>query len=498
MSSRRLLIGISFAMLFVFTCYVPVSNATGAGEQLFKLTASGAEAGDNFGISVGISGNTAIVGAHLAGAFGVSTGMAYLFDITTGSQLFELTADDAAIGDQFGYSVAVDGNVAIVGARLDDEAGTNAGAAYLFDGTTGEQLFKLTADDAADGDEFGCSVAISGIVAIVGAWKHNYGGADAGAAYLFDVATGKQLRKLTPDDTAEGDRFGVSVGVDENTAVVGAHWNDDAGLNSGSAYLFDVATGVHLHKLTASDGAMAEYFGYSVGVSRGTAIVGAYWDGSAGNRAGAAYLFDVETGNELFELNADDAAPGDIFGYSVGIYENTAIVGARFDDDAGSGSGSAYLFDVVTGEQTNKLTADDAAEFDYFGYAVAISGDKCISGAPADDDAGAAYTFKSLTDPPTSATVGYAPRFVPQPNPFRSKTTIRFDLPESGFTRLAVYDVRGRLVRTLVEGPRPAGSGAIVWDGYAATGALAPAGVYFVKLESRGSALRTQKIVLVR
>jgi hypothetical protein len=409
-----------------------------------------------------------------------------------------LAAHDAGLGDQFGYSVAVDGNTAIIGARLDDGAGSNAGAAYLFDVATGEQLFKLTADDAADGDEFGCSVAINGNTAIVGAWKHNGGGADAGAAYLFDVTTGKQVLELTADDAAEGDRFGVSVGIAENAAVVGAHYNDDAGLNSGSAYLFDVTTGGQLFKLTASDGAMAEYFGYAVGISRNTAIVGAYWDGSAGSRAGSAYLFDVETGDELFELTADDAAPSDIFGFAVGISENIAIVGARFDDPAGSGSGSAYLFDVVTGEQTNKLSADDAAEFDYFGYSVAISGDKCISGAPAADDAGAAYIFKSTADPPTSVTVAATPRFEAQPNPFRTKTTIRFDLPESGFARLAVFDVRGRLVRTLMEGRQPAGSGAISWDGYTASGALAPVGVYFARLESQGTAIHARKIVLVR
>ncbi|UCH85099.1 MAG: T9SS type A sorting domain-containing protein [Candidatus Latescibacterota bacterium] len=498
MLSRRLLIGISLSTVFVLLCHAPDAAATGAGEQLFKLTASGAEGGDNFGISVGISGNTAIVGAHLGDAGWGTTGTAYLFDVSTGSQLFELTADDAAAGDQFGYSVAVVGNTAIVGARLDDEAGNNAGAAYLFDVTTGEQLFKLIADDTADGDELGCAVAISGNTAVVGAWKHNYGGSDAGAAYLFDVATGKQLRKLTAGDGAEGDRFGVSVGIVENTAVVGAHWNDDAGLNSGSAYLFDVATGEQLFKLTAKDGAMAEYFGYSVGINRTTVIVGAYWDASAGNRAGSAYLFDVETGNELFELTAEDAAPGDIFGYSVGINENTAIVGARFDDDGGSTSGSAYLFDIVTGEQINKLTANDATEFDHFGYSVSISEDKCIAGAPANDDVGAAYAFKSLADPPTSVTTGFTPRFVAHPNPFRSKTTISFDLPSSGFARLAVYDVRGRLVRTLMEGPQAAGSGVRNWEGYTNAGVRAPVGVYFVRLETGGSVSRSRKIVLMR
>ena len=150
----------------------------------------------------------------------------------------KLTAADAAANDQFGFSVAISGNIAIVGAHRDDDAGTDSGSAYLFDVTTGNQLFKLTALDAASADNFGRSVAISGNIAIVGARLNDDGGANSGSAYLFDVTTGNQLFKLTASDAAASDFFGESVAISGNTAIVGALFNDDAGSDSGSAYLF--------------------------------------------------------------------------------------------------------------------------------------------------------------------------------------------------------------------------------------------------------------------
>jgi len=326
-----------------------------------KLTASDAAAEDDFSVSVAISGNTVIVGAEDDDDAGSSSGSAYLFDVTTGNQLFKLTASDGAEDDWFGRSVAISNDTAIVGAINDDDAGSKSGSAYLFDVTTGNQLFKLTASDASRYDWFGTSVAISGNTAIVGKTGGDDGGSLSGSAYLFDVTTGNQLLKLTASDAAPEDRFGTSVAIGGNTAIVGAQHNDDSGSDSGSAYLFDVTTGNQLFKLTASDAAEGDRFGTSVAISGNTAIVGAWLDNHVANGAGSAYLFDVTTGIELFKLTASDAAADDRFGVAVGISGNTAVVGAYGDDDAGSSSGSAYLFDVTTGDQILKLTASDAA-----------------------------------------------------------------------------------------------------------------------------------------
>ena len=196
-------------------------------------------ASDFFGHSVAISGATAIVGADLNDDNGDSSGSAYLFDTTTGRQIAKLLPNDGAAFDFFGISVAISGATAIVGAYQDDDNGSASGSAYLFDTSTGQQIAKLVPDDGATGDFFGWYVAISGDTAIVGAWRAGHEGVFSGAGYLFDVTTGRQIAKLVPNDGTNGDQFGRSVAISGNTAMAGAWFDDDNGTDSGSAYLFD-------------------------------------------------------------------------------------------------------------------------------------------------------------------------------------------------------------------------------------------------------------------
>ncbi|MCZ6850066.1 MAG: FG-GAP repeat protein, partial [Planctomycetota bacterium] len=170
-----------------------------------------------------------------------------------------------------------------------------------------------------------------------------------GAAVYADL--GDQLAKLLPDDGAANDHFGSSVAISGATAIVGTFHDDDNGPDSGSAYLFDTAMGRQIAKLLPDDGAAEDHFGISVAISGATAIVGAYHTDDNGNWSGSAYLFDTTTGAQIAKLLANDGAAGDFFGWSVAISGATAIVGALGDDDNGSGSGSAYLFDATTGEQ---------------------------------------------------------------------------------------------------------------------------------------------------
>ena len=398
------------SLVLVFACTAPTQAALFDIET--KITANDAAADDWFGVSVAISGNTAIVGAWGDDDGGSNSGSAYLFDVTTGNQLAKLTADDAAADDIFGWPLAISGNTALVGAWGDDDGGSRSGSAYLFDVTTGSQLAKLTATDAAADDYFGISLAISGNTALVGAWGDDDGGSRSGSAYLFDVTTGSQLAKLTADDAAAFDIFGRSVAISGNTALVGSPSDDnDGGRASGSVYLFDVTTGNQLAKLSATDAAPFDYFGHSVAISGNTALIGAWGDDDGGILSGSAYLFDVTTGNQLAKLSAADAAAFDSFGWSLAISGNTALVGAWHGDDEGTPfSGSAYLFDVTTGSQLAKLTADDAASGDWFGKSVAISGDMALVGALNDDDggidSGSAYLFENVIPEPSTLLLG--------------------------------------------------------------------------------------------
>ncbi len=260
---------------------------------------------------------------------------------------------------------------------VDDDAGSESGSAYVFvrSGTTWSQQAKLTAFDAAAIDQFGYSVAISGDTAIVGAYGDDDAGSASGSAYVFvrSGTTWSQQAKLTALDAAASDQFGYSVAISGDTAIVGAYLDDDAGSASGSAYVFvrSGTTWSQQAKLTASDGAASDLFGYSVAISGDTAIVGAYGDDDAGSDSGSAYVFvrSGTTWSQQAKLTALDAAAVDCFGYSVAISGDTAIVGAYLDDDAGSASGSAYVFvrSGTTWSQQAKLTASDGAASDQFG-----------------------------------------------------------------------------------------------------------------------------------
>ncbi|MEE9129090.1 MAG: FG-GAP repeat protein [Phycisphaerales bacterium] len=273
-----------------------------------------------------------------------------------GDQLFKLLPDDGASSDWFGHSVAISNTKAIVGVPLDDDNGFASGSAYLFDTSTGAQMVKLLADDGSDLDSFGTSVAITGPpgneIAIVGASLDDENGFLSGSAYLFDSTTGQQIAKLLHDDGAAFDRFGTSVAISGITAIVGVPGDDEA---SGSAFLFYAATGQQIGKLLPDDGAADDHFGVSVAISghagKEVAIVGAWWDDDNGVKSGSAYLFDLTTRMQIAKLLPDDGAADDHFGVSVAIGgppgKEVAIVGADRNDDNGEDSGSAYLFDAA-------------------------------------------------------------------------------------------------------------------------------------------------------
>jgi hypothetical protein len=206
----------------------------------------------------------------------------------------------------------------------------------------------LTALDGTGIDQFGYSVSISGDYAIIGAW----GGLGPGSAYIFkrEGEVWSEEVKLVASDGAANDFFGVSVSISGDYALVGAYGDDDNGLSSGSAYIFkrDGTTWSQQAKLTASDGADNDWFGESVSISGDYALVGAYWDDDWGSDSGSAYVFkqEGEAWSEEDKWTASDGlVEGDYFGGSVCVSGYYAIVGAYHNDYNGSNSGSAYMFD---------------------------------------------------------------------------------------------------------------------------------------------------------
>lgn len=380
----------------------PAASYAGVGDQLVKLVAADGEAMESFGFGLAIGDGVAVVGARHDDDNGFRAGSVYLFDAATGAQVAKLLADEGAPDDVFGWAVGIDGETIIVGAPAVWNPAA-PGCAYLFDSASGLQIATLTASDAAAGDSLGLAVALGGGLALVGAIEDDDNGGSSGSAYLFDAASGEQLAKMLPDDGAPGDRFGQAVAIGGGIAVVSAYTDRDNGAGSGSVYVFDVShpsNPTQLAKILPDDGAAGDLFGFSLALDGTTAIIGCSFDDAG---AGAAYLFDLSdpaSPIQAAKLVADDRQAGDGFGVSVGIAGGVAIVGAYQDDDLGDDSGAAYLFDVSdqsSPTQIAKLRSDDGATDDMFGRHVAIAGRLALCGAYGDDDhgehTGSAYLF---------------------------------------------------------------------------------------------------------
>lgn len=367
-----------------------------------------AASGDQFGYRVFVRGDTAIVGAPFDDHTGANdAGSAYVFREVGGHwlRIAKLTASDAAASDLFGSAVTVSGYTAVVGAPGD---AANAGSIYVFReiGGVWQQVAKRQASDAAAGDAFGSNVALDGDTLLIGAPADDHAaGVNAGSAYVlrdFDGAW-EEIDKLVANDAAADDRFGTSLALSADTALIGAEGDDDAGIDSGSAYVFREIDGwEQIAKPAANDAAAGDRFGRSVALSASTALIGADGNDDAGGDSGSAYVFREIGGNwqQVVKLSATDAAAGDQFGYSVAVRGDMAVVGAPALGSPENHPGAAYAFREVGGvwQSVAKLTAHGFATIDYFGWSVALRGDTVVIGAPVDDpdavvDAGAVYVF---------------------------------------------------------------------------------------------------------
>jgi CSLREA domain-containing protein len=318
----------------------------------------------------------------------------------------KLTATDGAINNQFGFSVAISGNTALVGVRFNGSApSTNHGAAYIFDrnagGTNGwGQVKELVASDGYAGSEFGSAVAISGDTAIVGA--HLDGGAGPqglGSVYIFERNAGGannwgEVKKIKAGELVGS--FGFSVGISGNTLAVGAA-GGVKGIDTGSAFVFERDQGGtnnwgKVRKLSASDAAAFDFFGNSIAVNGDTIVAGARGadNGSTADQGGA-YVFERNQGGpnnwgEVRKLTASDGARNDQLGSSVAINGDLIVAGASEDDvGANADQGSAYLFERNQGGLGNwgfikKLIGSKGQSNDHFGNSVATSGDRVVVG----------------------------------------------------------------------------------------------------------------------
>ena len=392
--AQRLMVGDHQGAAYVFA-----ADATGTWSQTQQFTETSGTSLDFFGGAVAFDGTTALVGVPGATVDSAQFRGAASFYTIEGAGTppeQEVGAGDGAAGDEFGISVAVDGETALIGASYENGG---QGAAYVFTQSGGSwtEAQKLTASDGIANDWFGQSVALDGDTAVIGAPQYlNFGN---GTAYVFTRTGGSwsESQKLSADDGAGRDQFGIAVAVDAGDVLVGAY---GAAFYQGAAYAFVESGGswAQTQKLVASDASQNADFGVSLALDGTTALIGAYGDASY---QGAAYVFGSSGGtwSQTQKLIASDGAANAHFGISVALDGSGALVGAEGATvGANSHQGEAYLFSNTgtTWSETQRLVASEGVAWDYFGRSVALEGPNALIGAyGVNAQQGGAYLFTS-------------------------------------------------------------------------------------------------------
>lgn len=294
-----------------------------------------------FGYSCAIAGDLALIGAP--DFSGTTAGSVYICNLSTGALVGKITPEiepttKGAAGDRFGSSIAIVGNLALIGSPSDD---ANKGSAYIYDYVRQLQLgSKLVDTSGAAGDLFGTSVAVDGNVGIVG--SPNMGSPKTGGFIAFDLTTGAELKRVIPTNAALDDKVGGAVLLINGTVIAGANQN---GVGNGKVFTHNLISSAE-RVLTGNDGVAADGFGSSLGAQNGLLLVGAY---NKNSEVGAAYAFNLNAASnqEFIKLVTDDQA-SKYFGSSCAIVGNTAIVAASRDSTSASNAGALFIYKPLT------------------------------------------------------------------------------------------------------------------------------------------------------
>ncbi|MGD9547331.1 MAG: T9SS type A sorting domain-containing protein [Candidatus Krumholzibacteriia bacterium] len=484
------------------------------------LFSSDAAAGDDFGWSLAVEGTTLVVGAPNADVAGNSSqGAVYVFEDQVGSwvQIQKLTASDGAAFDQFGFAVAVSGDLMVIGAE-EAPIGPNSsqGAAYVFERTGGiwTEIHKLEEPSTIENfAEYGHSVDIEGETVVIGGSKA--GPVAHGRVYVYGRNEGGAdawglVAELQDDINDSNAGFGESVDLEGDHLVVGALLLDRVQgtyNNEGGAYVFTRdGSGVWSQsaKLFGSDAAGNDRGGIDVAMDGMKVVVGAYSYENGGYGRGAAYLFDNPTQTPGGWVETAILTPGDpedfgYFGHAVAVLGNDVWVGAEGHT---SGAGKAYRFNVDQGGpgswgEAEQYVSGSPAANDLLAYAMAVDSGTVALGAFAMDVGGAVLVYPAPGGgaspvPGDRAPGASAGRLAAYPNPFNPVTTFAFTVDRRGEVEVLVHDLRGALVARVFRGELGSGEHQVTWS---ADGV--PSGLYLATVRA-GREFRTTTVNLVK
>jgi hypothetical protein len=428
-----------------------------------RLAHASPQTEDRFGWSAAISGTR----MALAAPFGYpddAAGVVYVYDLAGGSPtLPQLTLANPAPppgSHSFGYSIAMSGSLLVVGAPDNRVELPQAGGAYVYDlasSTPTVPVVVLKNPTPAEEDHFGNAVSISGNLVVVGAFEDDAGALNSGVAYVYDLASATPaipVATLANPTPGQYDYFGYAVAISGTKVAVGTPGDSAA---AGSVHFYDLAGAAPTQPVTvANPGSAAnDNFGYSVALSDSTLTIGAPFDFAQTSRSGAVYIYDLAGGTPAaapLTLNQPAAAAGDQFGYSVAISNTRVVVGARNVDTAANNAGAAYIFDLGSATPTaplDTLNNPMPSASDQFGAAVAMDGPNVIIGAPYEDTV--AYDKGYAYMYSSSEAVTFPPKLAaPVSNTVnKNPVSVTFTLPEAALPGSLTLTFSGNVNRTL-------------------------------------------------
>jgi hypothetical protein len=409
-----------------------------------KLIPADLDPGDFFGRYLAIEGNDIMIGAHQDDQNGYASGSLYIFGREEQddqfSEINKILPEDGNIEEFFGYSIDISGTWAMVGSHHDSDFGGSSGSAFLLKKNEGLWSIhqKILPDDPRAGDEFGKAVGLSGDQIAVGCFLDDDLATNAGSVYIFSLNEGNPvfIQEFSPIDAKAYDQFGNYLSIKNDRMIVGVPEKKDKGEKSGCAYVFKQGQdGIweQESKLLPDDLSPGDEFGQSVFIGNSLLAVGAYKQDVNGENSGAVYIYNYNSSewNLVQKIIPPDNQEGDHFGNAVYMDENLLAIGAYFDDDNGSKSGSVYLYKWLNGqfEFKSKLISSDGSFGDAFGSSVAIDSNFLLVGAYADSDkgffSGSAYVYNisELLNIPVSPEL----KSIVYPNVFTNNLNVKIE-----------------------------------------------------------------------
>ncbi len=375
-----------------------------------KIIAFDGDVDDRFGKAVSLSDEWFAIGANRDDDSGDNSGSVYLYryensEIVSEHKIIPFDGDD---NDYFGKALALDGQWLAVSSLYDNINGEKSGSAYIYKLEDNEWSFhsKLVPDDGAPLDRFGYSIDIHNNTVVVGAVYDDDYGQDSGSVYVYELYGNEWLfkNKLNSANQMQEDFFGVSVAIYDNIIAVGSVYDDNGGNNAGSVSIFKKENNswIEYDTITAFDSQEYDFFGNAIDLNNQKLAVGAFHDNNVYQNSGSVYMYDINDNIELsYKISAYDESINDNFGQSISIYDNYLAVGS-INDDNGTNSGAVYIYELGDNHIINSIkhTPNDVTEYDEFSGSVSIYGDNILVGAQFDDDlgseSGSAYLMRYL------------------------------------------------------------------------------------------------------